>query len=207
MAIWHTRTNYIINTRARTLALARLRRVGHHGPCVPTPQDMHGVPHRCGESLATAPLSRGGHVRVVRPPALSKTVWPSGLRRWLQAPVRKGVGSNPTAVTCTRARHCEPLLCNRLLCRTVPCCVVRCRALVCRVKAVPCHTVPWRTVPCVRVCVGVCSAPVSLPKDTLPDTGQPERRNPRTPCGTRTRNLRIRSLTPCPLGQGGKYVQ
>ena len=28
----------------------------------------------------------------------SKTVWPSGLRRWLQAPVRKGVGSNPTAV-------------------------------------------------------------------------------------------------------------
>ena len=28
-----------------------------------------------------------------------KTVWPSGLRRWLQAPVRKGVGSNPTAVT------------------------------------------------------------------------------------------------------------
>ena len=28
-----------------------------------------------------------------------KTVWPSGLRRWLKAPVRKGVGSNPTAVT------------------------------------------------------------------------------------------------------------
>ena len=27
------------------------------------------------------------------------TVWPSGLRRWLQAPVRKGVGSSPTAVT------------------------------------------------------------------------------------------------------------
>jgi hypothetical protein len=26
------------------------------------------------------------------------TVWPSGLRRWLQAPARKGVGSNPTAV-------------------------------------------------------------------------------------------------------------
>ena len=28
-----------------------------------------------------------------------RTVWPSGLRRWLKAPVRKGVGSNPTAVT------------------------------------------------------------------------------------------------------------
>ena len=26
-----------------------------------------------------------------------KTVWPSGLRRWLKAPFRKGVGSNPTA--------------------------------------------------------------------------------------------------------------
>ena len=31
-------------------------------------------------------------------PFLVKTVWPSGLRRWLKAPVRKGVGSNPTAV-------------------------------------------------------------------------------------------------------------
>ena len=28
-----------------------------------------------------------------------RTVWPSGLRRWLKAPVRKGAGSNPTAVT------------------------------------------------------------------------------------------------------------
>ena len=25
--------------------------------------------------------------------------WPSGLRRWLKAPVRKGVGSNPTPIT------------------------------------------------------------------------------------------------------------
>ena len=29
-----------------------------------------------------------------------KTVWPSGLRRWLKAPFRKGVGSSPAAVTC-----------------------------------------------------------------------------------------------------------
>ena len=35
---------------------------------------------------------------------LIRTVWPSGLRRWLQAPVRKGVGSNPTAVICTMKR-------------------------------------------------------------------------------------------------------
>ena len=32
---------------------------------------------------------------------LAPTVWPSGLRRWLKAPGRKGVGSNPTAVTVT----------------------------------------------------------------------------------------------------------
>ena len=32
-------------------------------------------------------------------PGLLKTVWPSGLRRWLKAPFRKGVGLNPTAVT------------------------------------------------------------------------------------------------------------
>ena len=32
------------------------------------------------------------------PPGLPKTVWPSGLRRWLKAPFRKGVGSNPTGV-------------------------------------------------------------------------------------------------------------
>ena len=33
-----------------------------------------------------------------RKPEHSKAVWPSGLRRWLQALIRKGVGSNPTAV-------------------------------------------------------------------------------------------------------------
>ena len=43
--------------------------------------------------------------------ALNMTVWPSGLRRWLQAPVRKGVGSNPTAVSLWYARgvaECRP---------------------------------------------------------------------------------------------------
>ena len=29
---------------------------------------------------------------------LTETLWPSGLRRWLKAPFRKGVGSNPTGV-------------------------------------------------------------------------------------------------------------
>ena len=36
--------------------------------------------------------------------SIGKTVWPSGLRRWLKAPFRKGVGSNPTAVTRCRVR-------------------------------------------------------------------------------------------------------
>ena len=37
------------------------------------------------------------------------TVWPSGLRRWLQAPVRKGVGSNPTAVIVLPFRFGSPV--------------------------------------------------------------------------------------------------
>ena len=39
--------------------------------------------------------------------------------------------------------------------------------------------------------------PRALPRDLL------WREDGSTPCGTRTRNLRIRSPTPCPLGQGG----
>ena len=41
--------------------------------------------HNCEEILSLA--------------VANMTVWPSGLRHWLQAPVRKGVGSNPTAVS------------------------------------------------------------------------------------------------------------
>ena len=39
--------------------------------------------------------------------------------------------------------------------------------------------------------------PGALPRVLL------HREDASTPCGTRTRNLRIRSPTPCPLGQGG----
>ena len=35
-----------------------------------------------------------------RPPPPPLTVWPNGLRRWLQAPVRQGAGSSPAAVIC-----------------------------------------------------------------------------------------------------------
>ena len=53
----------------------------------------NGVRCACCQRLPQASVClRCGH-------ALSgETVWPSGLRRWLQAPVRKGVGSNPTAI-------------------------------------------------------------------------------------------------------------
>ena len=43
------------------------------------------------------------------------TVWPGGIRRWLQAPVRKGVGSNPKAVTAAPA-SCPRALRVCLLC-------------------------------------------------------------------------------------------
>ena len=60
---------------------------------------------RCGAGAGVAWGLDGVAVCVLRvkcyppPKAPSMTVWPSGLRRWLQAPVRKGVDSNPTAVT------------------------------------------------------------------------------------------------------------
>ena len=55
--------------------------------------------HRCSQCPAG---TCEHHATVCVEPTLrtwaNMTVWPSGLRRWLQAPVRKGVGSNPTAV-------------------------------------------------------------------------------------------------------------
>ena len=49
----------------------------------------------------------------------------------------------------------------------------------------------------------VCMATRDL---ALPQTRPGAARHPikSTPCGTRTRNLRIRGPTPCPLGQGGR---
>ena len=35
---------------------------------------------------------------VFQNPTIAETAWPSGLRRCVKAAVRKGVGSNPTAV-------------------------------------------------------------------------------------------------------------
>ena len=60
-------------------------------------QSSHGCTQICSDAC-------GFHIQ-------HRTVWPSGLRRWLQAPVRKGVGSNPTAVSLQDARavaECRP---------------------------------------------------------------------------------------------------
>ena len=57
---------------------------------------------------ATVPvltLSSAARTMIIAMTSEYMTVWPSGLRRWLQAPVRKGVGSNPTAVTLDDERH------------------------------------------------------------------------------------------------------
>jgi hypothetical protein len=44
-------------------------------------------------------------------PEIAWTLWPSGLRRWLKAPFRKGVGSNPTGVICGHEQHKFALHC------------------------------------------------------------------------------------------------
>ena len=79
--------------------LKRLVSVGLAAGGNPTPR--REIPLERADPLTPRPeCSRGtsaAHLVFLR--YLSpKTVWPSGLRHWLQAPVRKGVGSNPTAV-------------------------------------------------------------------------------------------------------------
>ena len=59
-----------------------------------------------------------GNLGFQAPPAIpisSKTVWPSGLRRWLKAPFRKGVGSNPTAVILHLMRKYNFARCSLML--------------------------------------------------------------------------------------------
>ena len=66
----------------------------------------HRAPLRCDISCCGAPIWGPRPMAQAQECACndvvlshaSMTVWPSGLRRWLKAPFRKGVGSNPTAV-------------------------------------------------------------------------------------------------------------
>ena len=60
----------------------------------------------------------------------AKTLWPSGLRRWLKAPVRKGVGSNPTGVmfkTCASKAAAQNWCVGHRMC--VCCCSFVCFGL------------------------------------------------------------------------------
>ena len=63
------------------------------------------LPDRCAPGPGALPYHFESRLLIIPVAGISKlqamTVWPSGLRRWLQAPVRKGVGSNPTAVICS----------------------------------------------------------------------------------------------------------
>ena len=58
------------------------------------------VPGKPCRAWATRRSHGGRFVAIPDSPRVRSawTVWPSGLRRWLKAPFRKGVGSNPTAV-------------------------------------------------------------------------------------------------------------
>ena len=74
-----------------------------------SPQGRGFEPHSCHSFIIHRTLLTSKKKSCIEQLQLSllalifKTVWPSGLRRWLQAPVRKGVGSSPTAVINNRA--------------------------------------------------------------------------------------------------------
>ena len=79
--------------------VARQRQKQHHcrwGPTVQTRLSMAPIKQY---------LEHASFCKNIQGWQANKTVWPSGLRRWLKAPFRKGVGSNPTAVICA-ARSC-----------------------------------------------------------------------------------------------------
>jgi hypothetical protein len=54
---------------------------------------IHDLVHTVTQALATTTLKCKARMNVI-----FGTLWPSGLRRRLKAPFRKGVGSNPTGV-------------------------------------------------------------------------------------------------------------
>ena len=66
---------------------------------IPPPTSQSSIfVYNCKPSQLTCELAIGMcYVKVVI--LLTETLWPSGLRRWLKAPFRKRVGSNPAGVT------------------------------------------------------------------------------------------------------------
>ena len=87
-----------------SVALCRPGAPAANVACGPAQASHRQVNQHQGHRCSQWPAGTHEHHATVRvSPTLrtwaNMTVWPSGLRRWLQAPVRKGVGSNPTAVS------------------------------------------------------------------------------------------------------------
>ena len=75
----------------------------------PSPQPPTAIPF-AGQRGSLVASTAARHARSGQMAIHTLTVWPSGLRRWLQAPVRKGVGSNPTAVICCLSGYSSSLV-------------------------------------------------------------------------------------------------
>ena len=84
------------------------------GPLRFPPGLAPGVPSPRLCASHAARVSHQAESLKLRIPACASTVCLSGLRRWLQAPVRKGVGSNPTAVTQAELALETPKACVRV---------------------------------------------------------------------------------------------
>ena len=133
------------------------------------------------------------------------------LRRWIRNPSGSArSGSNPLGVAlCALPQKTNHLICFRIC----VCYVLLHKTAVANTK----HGVTWIAN---RMPGEKCSHPsnhlhqgLNYSAKRLTTHLKPKRlasrakynfKTKRTPCGTRTRNLRIRSPTPCPLGQGGR---
>ena len=94
----HTHTHTHTHTHARTHTHTHTHTRTH----THTHKHTHAIGfYFCGSAKLSARFQKADFRKTSF--FLDKTVWPSGLRRWVQAPVRKGVGSNPTAVSIGRA--------------------------------------------------------------------------------------------------------
>ena len=108
--------------RARAPQLLPLPMLCHR----PRPPGFNRHSNGCGFVVKCSPLldaSCGKHNAPKR-----KAAWPSGPRRWLKAPFRKGMGSNSTAVTAacalsapspTRLPAAQTKLCPHIVCEKV----------------------------------------------------------------------------------------
>ena len=89
----------------------------------------------------------------------SMTVWPGGLRRWLKAPFRKGMGSNPKAVNAAVSEHTHNIMALVTRSRIG----MHLRDFVSDVGLGPRQSRLWRQHACMRVGVGTLTLRQQLP--------------------------------------------